>query len=103
MFILFEAEVSLCGVFSDGNDCDSSPCLNNGTCQDLYGEFNCYCPSGFTGKMCQTGEYLTLYRKHFILEMIETMKKNPIIYNSYSNFTRLLSMACLLSLSHKKV
>ena len=39
------------------NECDSNPCLNNGTCVDKINSFNCTCPGGFTGNRCETGNY----------------------------------------------
>lgn len=36
------------------NECDSSPCVNNGTCNDLIADFNCTCPANYTGKTCDT-------------------------------------------------
>lgn len=44
---------SLC--FSDVDECQSEPCKNSGTCQDLPGSFTCYCPKGFVGTNCETG------------------------------------------------
>lgn len=28
------------------NECDSSPCLHDGTCTDLVGRYECRCPTG---------------------------------------------------------
>lgn len=30
------------------------PCLNNGSCQITWNDFNCFCPIDFTGRMCET-------------------------------------------------
>lgn len=39
----------------DLNDCESAPCLNNGTCIDKIDSFQCNCNStGYTGYLCQT-------------------------------------------------
>ena len=44
---------------SDINECESIPCLNNGTCTDRSSGFNCSCPPGFSGNRCEIG-YLFL-------------------------------------------
>uniref|UniRef100_A0A3Q3W1E2 Coagulation factor IX n=1 Tax=Mola mola TaxID=94237 RepID=A0A3Q3W1E2_MOLML len=40
-------------ISSDGNQCESSPCLNQGSCKDHLGSYTCRCPSGFTGRDCE--------------------------------------------------
>ncbi|KAL4219763.1 hypothetical protein ACF0H5_020177 [Mactra antiquata] len=46
------------GVFSisvrEKDQCSSNPCQNGGTCRDEIGMFNCTCPLGYGGNMCQT-------------------------------------------------
>ena len=40
--------------------CVSNPCNNEGTCHVLSdGGYNCTCPLGFTGDICDHGGYLT--------------------------------------------
>lgn len=39
--------------YIDGNQCKSSPCLNQGSCKDHLGYYTCSCLSGFTGKNCE--------------------------------------------------
>lgn len=41
-------------LFSDVNECASSPCENNGRCNDFINGFRCVCSNGFTGKTCET-------------------------------------------------
>lgn len=33
--------------------CDSDPCLNGGTCQDLFNKFGCVCDTGWAGEQCE--------------------------------------------------
>ncbi|KAK7145498.1 hypothetical protein R3I93_013280 [Phoxinus phoxinus] len=35
------------------NECESAPCGNGGTCEDLVNAFHCWCPPGFTGVVCE--------------------------------------------------
>lgn len=30
------------------------PCLNNGSCQITWNDFNCSCPADFSGRLCET-------------------------------------------------
>ncbi|CAH0724859.1 unnamed protein product, partial [Brenthis ino] len=36
------------------NECESSPCVNGGTCTDRVGGFECACGRGYTGNTCQS-------------------------------------------------
>lgn len=38
---------------NDINECAISPCRNGGECVDLIGKFNCICPLGFSGSLCE--------------------------------------------------
>ena len=40
----------LCDV--DINECEPSPCLNNGTCQDQVNNYTCTCIDGWVGRNC---------------------------------------------------
>ena len=48
----------------DVNECLNSPCQNGGYCQNKIGTFNCFCPAGLTGLLCEKGE--VLLKLHFI-------------------------------------
>ncbi|XP_054421853.1 coagulation factor X [Pteronotus mesoamericanus] len=39
--------------YKDGDQCESSPCLNEGKCKDGLGEYTCTCLEGFEGKNCE--------------------------------------------------
>ncbi|XP_069744762.1 protein crumbs homolog 1-like isoform X2 [Narcine bancroftii] len=41
-----------CSVNID--ECESGPCMNEGTCEDQTNGFHCHCAPGFTGVTCQT-------------------------------------------------
>ena len=42
---------------ADINECESNPCVNNGTCNDRINGFNCSCPPGFNGSRCEKGNH----------------------------------------------
>ena len=42
-------------MFSEIDECESSPCLNEATCVDLVDSFECQCVAGFAGTTCETG------------------------------------------------
>nr|XP_054769902.1 fibropellin-1-like [Lytechinus pictus] len=39
-------------VWAETYDCIPDPCQNGATCVDLMNDFECICPSGYTGKIC---------------------------------------------------
>nr|XP_033801511.1 coagulation factor IX [Geotrypetes seraphini] len=39
--------------YVDGNQCDSNPCLNGGSCKDDMGTYVCWCQEGYKGKNCE--------------------------------------------------
>ncbi|XP_034024113.1 delta-like protein C [Thalassophryne amazonica] len=38
---------------TETNECDSNPCKNGGSCNDLENNYSCTCPHGFYGKNCE--------------------------------------------------
>jgi alpha-tubulin suppressor-like RCC1 family protein len=36
------------------NECDSNPCFNGGSCNDLVNGFSCTCTSDYSGNLCQS-------------------------------------------------
>nr|4WM0_D Chain D, Coagulation factor IX [Homo sapiens]4WMA_D Chain D, Coagulation factor IX [Homo sapiens]4WMB_D Chain D, Coagulation factor IX [Homo sapiens]4WMI_D Chain D, Coagulation factor IX [Homo sapiens]4WMK_D Chain D, Coagulation factor IX [Homo sapiens]4WN2_D Chain D, Coagulation factor IX [Homo sapiens]4WNH_D Chain D, Coagulation factor IX [Homo sapiens]5F84_B Chain B, Coagulation factor IX [Homo sapiens]5F85_B Chain B, Coagulation factor IX [Homo sapiens]5F86_B Chain B, Coagulation fa len=41
----------------DGDQCESNPCLNGGSCKDDINSYECWCPFGFEGKNCELLEH----------------------------------------------
>ena len=39
------------------DECVSSPCENNGTCEDLVNRFRCSCPVNYYGTTCGRQRY----------------------------------------------
>jgi len=48
---MISLEGHLCDL--DVDECQSSPCLNGGSCLDDVSSFTCICSAGFTGSNCQ--------------------------------------------------
>ena len=46
---------NICGflLFSDINECASSPCQNEGICNDLVNSYTCTCPPRYKGERCE--------------------------------------------------
>ena len=42
-------------VFTESDECLSSPCENGGTCVDFVSGYNCTCDPAYTGYNCETG------------------------------------------------
>ena len=40
-------------LIPDGDECQSNPCLNGGTCTDGCATYSCSCPDSFIGNQCQ--------------------------------------------------
>lgn len=61
------ARRGLYGVSTDCvGRCDSSPCLNNGTCYERYDGYTCDCRwSAFKGPICADGSYLFSFFFYF--------------------------------------
>ena len=48
--------IALCSYVLDINECESRPCMNNGTCIDGLNNYNCQCEAGYTGLNCEIGK-----------------------------------------------
>lgn len=61
-----EAEKNRCYLFTDINECRSSPCVNGGTCKDLINGYECACVTGYGGALCENGDILFMYIKSIV-------------------------------------
>lgn len=62
------------------DDCESSPCQNNGICIDAVAGFRCNCSNtGYTGILCQDNENECKKRPNICLN-------NGICYDTYGSF-----------------
>ena len=43
----------------DINECESNPCQNGGTCEDLLARYACVCPQEFEGINCEAVKIIT--------------------------------------------
>uniref|UniRef100_A0A8B9JWS5 Delta-like protein n=2 Tax=Astyanax mexicanus TaxID=7994 RepID=A0A8B9JWS5_ASTMX len=42
-----------CEIVNVSSECDSNPCKNGGSCNDMLNDYSCTCPQGFYGKNCE--------------------------------------------------
>ena len=63
-------------LFSDMNECASSPCMHGATCVDQISMYTCQCLPGYIDTNCQTGNF------DYTLVNHETMHILLIIYPS---------------------
>ena len=47
--VSFSTSLNFCQV----DECAEAPCLNEGHCIDLLGDFSCSCPLTWTGRRCE--------------------------------------------------
>ena len=60
-------KIILHDIIIDINECDSDPCQNSATCTDVVNAFSCSCENGYTGTLCETGNYCIHIQHHFTL------------------------------------
>ena len=59
MYILYRFIIPYESFFSiDILECASNPCQNGATCSDLENGFECVCPFGYRGALCEEGKTL---------------------------------------------
>ncbi len=51
-------------LFTDIDECLSSPCMYGATCIDSVNQYDCTCADGYTGIHCETGIsfYIVLFK-----------------------------------------
>ena len=61
--------------YLDIDECQSDPCQNGATCNDLINGYNCSCADGYTGNDCETGYYIFIFHLYY---------NHPFCYISFS-------------------
>ena len=56
--------------FSDTDDCDPYPCVNNATCIDGVNNYTCACSPGFEGRNCTISEFCFSFMSVFMKEFL---------------------------------
>ena len=59
MFVKFPdyCQLPMRSLLPDVNECLDSPCLNQGTCENVPGSYNCRCVAEWEGPNCETGKF----------------------------------------------
>ena len=52
--------------YTDIDECNSSPCLNNGICTDDVNGYTCKCLEGYSGEKCHKGTFLCMVHYYVI-------------------------------------
>ena len=60
-------------LFPDTNECQSTPCINGGTCVDAVNGYTCSCTSGWEGTLCDIGKESHYEYCGFMSVMFETL------------------------------
>jgi len=68
LFVLFFRNVI---VYLDIIECNSNPCMNDGTCTDKVNRYTCNCRAGYTAANCES--------RKFVFNMYVTQYENGIV------------------------
>ncbi len=72
-------------LFSDIDYCDSNPCQNGATCNDLINSYVCVCVDGYIGLNCQTGN-------------VNQILQSPMIYKTCNKLSPTIIMSLSLAM-----
>ncbi|NP_001279076.1 vitamin K-dependent protein C precursor [Callorhinchus milii] len=76
--------------YIDGDQCEPQPCANDGTCLDLIGGFQCFCPEERDGSRCQYELVVTNcsteygYCEHFCHEISDINRRKCSCAKGYN-------------------
>ena len=48
----------MCFYITEGDDCASNPCMNDGVCKDGPSNYTCICSAEYNGTHCELGNYV---------------------------------------------
>lgn len=67
-------------LFLGLDNCASVTCQNNGYCADLWDSFNCNCPSGYLGYLCELGIKFVAFKG--LLKLMNRGGKDHFLHTS---------------------
>ena len=80
-YLMTSSDIDECNVIAAA-PWMASPCSGRGVCQDEINNFSCECNDGFTGHMCETGNFtsVTCVKQSSLTIYCRVRKKNAINY-----------------------
>ena len=122
--ILMTAKVKLWSSFkssvsihsSDVNECDPDPCQNGASCRQGLATFECICPPGFQGTLCEEGniipvltieinlgsrwlDFYNLFFHEIPQDILETL---PRVWSRNNRYGKNIHMRVKIGLTYKK-
>ena len=75
-------------IMTELNECDSSPCANNGVCTDEINSFTCSCSIGWTDPVCSTGSVINFRWSPFQIVCVFSLFRYSDVYLAFDRLYR---------------